>query len=376
MAKDLVFKDLSNYYSLKKQLVINIEQNESFHFLEEAILEKSYKNVTFGSIVTMNNKSQPNMEGFDEDILTSLAGRKSSEDFENTEKFLQRFIERKTSLIEDPKNENNEDSGIIVNNNENSQTSFVNKQESLNLFTLEDLEVVFYIEINNGIIKINKNLTISDWLREIKKTVKKVDMMALQNDLQINFEINLKQNKNNHSCLELKVLDNDYLFDDYYNKHILNNTTLYSIKRASPFFYIISLLDLSLNKFPCLFNFENKIDEKTLENQKVSSLLTKQVRDPYAISSNLVPEWCRDICHNFTFLADFNARYLFFKTCSFEIKRSMTNLYIYVKSYMGENLIDDKTLSLAKRMKVKINRDYILSCAEKIMKEAASYNVI
>ena len=41
---------------------------------------------------------------------------------------------------------------------------------------------------------------------------------------------------------------------------------------------------------------------------------------------------------------------------------------------MGENLVDDKTLSLTKRRKVKINRENILACADKIMKETASYN--
>jgi E3 ubiquitin-protein ligase TRIP12 len=52
----------------------------------------------------------------------------------------------------------------------------------------------------------------------------------------------------------------------------------------------------------------------------------------------------------------------------------MTNLYIYVKSYMGENLVDDKTLSSTKRKKVRINRENIFNCADRIMKESASYN--
>ena len=305
--------------------------------------------------------------------MSSLAGRKSSEDFEINEKFLQKFIERKQSLLEDPKNEMIEDN--FMSNQEYSQVSLISKSEILNILTREDLDVNFYFEINNDRVNINKTFSIVECIKEIKKNYKRNDIYHLVNDIQIYFEIILKQVTVKKEIQELKNYDNDVLFFQHYHCKIINNTCLYSMKRVAPFFFIIAVLELCLNKFPALFHFKEKLTEKNLENQKISSLLTKQVRDPYAISANLVPVWCKDICHNFPYLANFNSRYLFFKTCSFEIKRSMTNLYIYVKSYMGENLIDDKTLSLTKRRKIKIDRENLIFCAEKLMKENHSYNV-
>jgi len=335
-------------------------------------LDKTYKNVSFGSVFNPQKSSSNNSsEALDEILMSSLARRKNSEDFENTEKFLQKFIERKQSLVDEIKNEITEENSFNNLINEGSSMSLPYKEPSL---SVEDLEVNFFLEINNERILVNKDLSVSDWLKEIKKSLKKSEMNNLCNDLQISFEIGVKKKECIYNNTN-EVLTNYDLFIEAYRKNILKNPTFYSIKRAGPYFYIISLMDLALNKFPDLFFFKTGIEEKSLENQKVSSLLIKQVRDPYAISSNQVPNWCRDISQNLTYLANFNARYLFFKTCSFEIKRSMTNLYIYVKSYMGENLVDDKTLSLTKRRKVKIDRDNFITCAEKIMKETAYYNV-
>ena len=133
--------------------------------------------------------------------------------------------------------------------------------------------------------------------------------------------------------------------------------------------FIISLLELAINNFSHLFelnaNIEHNIPNTSLENLKITSLLFKQVKDPYAISSANIPSWCKDLTHNFPYLSGLNSRYLLFKVSSFDVKRSMNNLYIYLKNFMGENILEDKTLNQNKRQKYKIDRTDIISCVER-----------
>jgi E3 ubiquitin-protein ligase TRIP12 len=119
----------------------------------------------------------------------------------------------------------------------------------------------------------------------------------------------------------------------------------------------------------------NMITQNNMENMKVSSLLFKQVKDPYAISSSSLPNWCTELIHSFTYLSSFNSRYLLFKVSSFDRKRSMINLYIYLKNFLGENIFEDKTLGTSlKRHKFKIDRESIIKDTEKLMNEFSNYN--
>jgi E3 ubiquitin-protein ligase TRIP12 len=51
----------------------------------------------------------------------------------------------------------------------------------------------------------------------------------------------------------------------------------------------------------------------------------------------------------------------------------MTNLYVYIKNYIGENITDDKTLAKIKRRKFTIDRENILKSTEKLIKEIGTY---
>jgi len=212
-----------------------------------------------------------------------------------------------------------------------------------------------------------------------------------------------KMNTNNNTPINLDELDNfkienysisdtleKVLFEKYYFENIINNPALYCIKRASPFVFLISLFELAINNYKNVFKIENKDDDiglraetsnellgnDVLENLKVTSLIFKQTRDPYAVSNMCVPSWCKDLIHNFTYLSGFNSRYLLFKITSFDLKRAISNLYIYLKNYLGENVVDDKNLSTFKRHKYKIDRSKVITDATNLMKDFSGYSVI
>lgn len=195
-----------------------------------------------------------------------------------------------------------------------------------------------------------------------------------------------------NSITNFTITDNleNVLFEKYYYENIVNNPGLYCIKRASPFVYLISLFELATNNFKNIFPVENKndedfglkthhsnvsIDPAVLENKKVTSLLFKQIKDPYAVSNLSIPAWCKELIYNFTYLSGFSSRYLLFKITSFDVKRAISNLYLYLKNFLGENVIEDKNLSNFKRLKYKVERSSIISYANNLMKENANFSV-
>ena len=252
------------------------------------------------------------------------------------------------------------------------------------------LGIKFFLMINNTRYIISKSFTINDLRKELKLNFKKQELTSLVSDFKIAFEFEdykCQHEKTSegkikyifeHNVDNINNMDQN-LFLRFYQEHIISNPAIYSVKRASPFFYIISLLELSINQFGGLFGFQPQmlLKENVLENLKVSSLIVKQVRDPYAISSNTVPLWCKELCYEYPYLSSFNSRYLLFKTCSFDICRSMYNLYSYVKNFMGEMFADDKAITnLNKRKRCKIDRDNIINVTENLMMEFGSYKVI
>ena len=252
----------------------------------------------------------------------------------------------------------------------------------------------FYFILNEEKYKIKGTWSLIDFFK-VAKNLFKSEIKNLH-DIQIFFEFihfkDLEGNKIDENICENQEAELDFcmlnstleninnyqerLFFKYYSEHILGNKAMYTIKRASPFFYLIALFELCVNNYNELFQVKEKIEEKTLENHKISSLLTKQVRDPFAISSNTIPTWCKDLCQNYPFLANFNSRYLFFKTCSFDNKRSMINLAIFVKNFLGETIVDEKVLAgSTKRKKYKVDRNNLLVYVDKIYQEVGNFNV-
>jgi hypothetical protein len=279
------------------------------------------------------------------------------------------------------------------------------KQEKTNQISTEDRNEIgfkkyitsFYVMINNEKLFIDNNLTINEFIKEVKKLISEEEFNQ-NRETHIFFELvsenDIKQGKSIIMSLSDEMDIDSELFDAQvnslisiqeklffmnYSKTILANKSLYNIRRLTPFLYLLSLIEMSVNTFSDLFftNKTHRLNENLLQNHKVSSLIFKQSRDYNAISASMIPSWCKDICQNMTYLASFNSRYLYFKTCSFDMKRSILNLSNYTKNFNGDGNVDDKTMTnLIKRKKYKVSRDNILLYAEKIYNDVGNSDVI
>jgi hypothetical protein len=370
-----VLKDLYDYFLNKKYINLTFDQNETFEVVQDNIIKSRNK------VIPSHKESMSSRDEYYEEVIHQLRNRKSSEeDINLTEKLLQKLIERKKSY--EPNSEELSSSQEI-----NIAIPDLEIIEHLKL-----LDVNFYVVINNVRLNINKEWTVLDFIKEMKSYYKRNDFLTFSNDMQINFDIVYKSDNEcantkvdhvfdnlvSHNCHSI-IGDGKYeetLFLNFYKQNIVNNRSLYCIKRPAPFIYLIALLELSINNFKTLFGIKDNLETANLENLKVTSLLFKQVKDPYAISTTSIPTWCKDLCQSFTYLSGFNSRYLLFKTSSFDIKRSMNNLYIYLKNFMAENIVDDKTLSGSKRYKFKIDREHLIKDAEILMRDYGNYTVL
>ena len=310
--------------------------------------------------------------------------------FEVTENFMQKIAERR---IERPNRDKHEDLEMEKINFEYKKD--IQKFDVDNL--MKNYDLLLYIVTGEGeIFKMKPNLTLSEFLIDAKKNLKKPDFKNFCFDFIINFsfierkniEINLPKRENqftisketsfnlNSENQENFLLEN-YLFEKYYYTNIINNNALYNIKRASPFFYLLSLIHLSSNFFSNLFKVQ-KIKLTNFENSKMTSLLSKQIKDPYAITSKSIPSWCTEINNNYPFFTSFSSRYLLFKVTAFDKKRSMTNLYIFLRNFLGENIFEDKSMNNLitnlNRKKYKINRNKILTDSLNLMNNLGNYN--
>ena len=170
---------------------------------------------------------------------------------------------------------------------------------------------------------------------------------------------------------ELFEFDKLSFIKDYHNL-ILFSCSLYEIKRLMPSLFLLSIMNLSLKKYPKLFNINNEYfkDDKELDelfiNSKVTLLISKACGDAYSISKSNLPSWCQKLSLDCGFLSRFDSRQLLFKV-SFDPRRSLINLQNYIKSkdpnYHGENI----TLEKSMRLKIIVERNKIIKHGFKIL---------
>lgn len=174
------------------------------------------------------------------------------------------------------------------------------------------------------------------------------------------------------------TIPTEIIFKKFYLAKILRNPALYCVDKATEYFYLISVFYLAIMEFNCLFGIENnKIFKlENFENKKINSLLAKQVSDSYSVSLKSTHVWCAGISLSFPFLADFESRYLFFKTCSFDTKRNLTNLFVYNKKEQGEANFIEKMGAYNKRRKIMIDRQKIMQSVQKIIDLNKDFKVI
>ena len=276
-------------------------------------------------------------------------------------------------------------------NNENYEIDF---DYFLNL-NQNNIHEKFNIEHNWGIYEIKKAL-VQKYGKEVGESfygvpiyfslnykVKEKDSDNLnKNDKNDNLNVNgFKESIINSLGNEVINLDGKekdiYEFDkiafikDYHNL-ILFSKSLYEIKRLFPSLFLLSLINLSITKYPILFKIRDDfhITDKDLEeifiNSKVSLLIAKAAGDALSVSKSNLPSWCKNISLDCGFLSKFDSRKLIFKV-SFDPKRSLINLQNYIKSvdpnYHSENI----TLEKSMRLKILVERNKIIEDGLKLI---------
>ena len=175
--------------------------------------------------------------------------------------------------------------------------------------------------------------------------------------------------------LKLKDFSNYINFDKYcfikdYHKNIIYNKSIYFSKRLMPCLYLLSILNLSINKYNQLFSLpkswfinspNNKKEWKKLfYNLKIDHFIFKISIDPYKVSSTSFPvlgEYMININHSLT---KFKTILLSFKT-SFSSYKSSINLQNHLKHH-NPNYNSKYSVTIKKTMRIKINveRDKII----------------
>ena len=166
---------------------------------------------------------------------------------------------------------------------------------------------------------------------------------------------------------------------DYYND-ILFNKGIYFSKRLMPSLYLISLLNLILNKYDNLFNIQKLIElfrqikkkefKKLFYNSKIEQLINKISTDQYNISNTSLSTLCNYISNHNQFSSKFPIRLLSFKTSFSPKYKSMINLQNFLRHYNpNQNSKYSVTLKRSMRLKINVNRDNILETGFNILKD-------
>ena len=376
-------KNIIKFYDKeKKGIIINVNLEKTFEELKETIMTYPMESEDISdddSDDYLRNFFKVFIHNEDNDIPKEISKRilERKHKFELARKRFRRKKEEKQS--------NNE---MEIDEEDNKEQKKRETFDNINSF-LKEYDIKFWIDLPNKTkYEIPSNSNIHSFIKTRKQMIN-ISMKLSMFNIQINFAFvkrnpptlisNTQNEYNSNKCTSITDYNKDLqcqLFEYFYNKTIVNNEDTYNIKRASPFLYLITLIELSHNYFSTYFNL-TPIPLSLFENLKMTGLLFKQIRDPNSICSDFIPSWCKQVNSSFPFLTNFSSRHLLFKTTSFEKRRSMTNLYVYLKNFLGENILEDKLInslsSNFNRLKLKVNRNNIIEDAYSISNKFIRY---
>ena len=162
-----------------------------------------------------------------------------------------------------------------------------------------------------------------------------------------------------------------YCFIKDYHNNIIYSKSIYFSKRLMPSLYLLSLLNMCINKYNELFNLpkiwfinndKNKNEWKKLfYNLKIDQFILKISLDPYKVSNTPFPFLGEYIAKNNQTLIKFHTRLLSFKTSFSSSYKSLINLQNHLK-HNNPNYTSKYSITLKKTMRLKINveRDKII----------------
>ena len=155
-----------------------------------------------------------------------------------------------------------------------------------------------------------------------------------------------------------------YCFIKDYHNNILYCKSIYFSKRLMPSLYLLSLLNMCINKYNELFNLpkvwfinndKNKNEWKKLfYNLKIDQFILKISLDPYKVSNTSFPFLGEYIAKNNQTLIKFHTRLLSFKTSFSSSYKSLINLQNHLK-HNNPNYHSKYSVTLKKTMRLKIN---------------------
>ena len=383
------FQNLVKFFTLRNSFYLVVDSNDTFSEVSSKLIKSVDYNEKDGEEkLEKTEDKEVDLKDPSKDI------RSMSEASNPIESMMNEIIsKRKTS--EDDRLITEQFIKHLSNKKERKQSTCSELDEKIEEAIFNKVEIKFYVETDKTIFEISNDWDVNTFTREIRNRLSKQDFQSFAGkDITIKFEFTKKfMTEDQIFCLS-KNLDNsipilcklEQVFVNKYNTTILNNSSLYLIKRLCPFMFMLSIMNLSLIQFNFLFvdsQDDNEVKEasieelsKSFENKKITSLILKQAKDPYSISINSIPNWCKSIVESFNFSCGFNSRYLLFKVTSFDVQRSLSNLHIYLKNFFGENVEEEK--GLVSKSRVKVNRNSIIKSVQSLYnsRHASSSNYL
>ena len=170
--------------------------------------------------------------------------------------------------------------------------------------------------------------------------------------------------------------ENQINFDKYcfikdYHDNIIYGKSIYFSKRLMPSLYLLSLLNICINKYNELFNLPKiwfinndktkKEWKKLFYNLKIDQFILKISLDPYKVSKTSFPFLGELVTNDNQTLTRFHTRFISFKTSFTSSYKSLINLQNHLK-HNNPNYNSKYSVTLKKTMRLKINveRDKII----------------
>ena len=353
--------ELNTFYAANKRMILIINENTTF------------KSMTVNLLSTANI---PLIANDKYDIFIKYFVPISKNKFKNDKKETDK--NNKMDIEENINNDNTSNKDINIDESE--------KEECIHLSEIETNKM----EKDNEIFNIEDNWTYKTFLENYSKKYNIEIPINIQFGLSIKSKDNELNNDNENNTEGFTNINNKSNgFIDYYSKfteevinfgdivnfdkfsflkdyhnNILYNKSIYFSKRLMLSLYLLSLLNICINKYNELFelpkiwfinNDKNKNEWKKLFfNLKIDQFIFKISLDPYKVSNTSFPFLGKNIINNNQSLTKFITRLLSFKTSFSSSYKSLINLQNHLK-HNNPNYNSKYSVTLKKNMRIKVN---------------------
>jgi len=354
--------ELNTFYATNKRMILIINENTTF------------KSMTVNLLSTANI---PLIANDKYDIFIKYFVHISKRKFKNDKK--EKDKNNKMDIEENINNDNTSNKDINIDESE--------KEEFIHLSEIETNKT----EKDNEIFNIEDNWTYKTFLENYSKKYNIEIPINIQFGLSIKSKDNEFTNDNDNNTEGFTNNNNNKSngFIDYYSKfaeevinfvdyvnfdkfsflkdyhnNILYNKSIYFSKRLMPSLYLLSLLNICINKYNELFELpkiwfinsdKNKNEWKKLFfNLKIDQFIFKISLDPYKVSNTSFPFLGKNIINNNQSLTKFITRLLSFKTSFSSSYKSLINLQNHLK-HNNPNYNSKYSVTLKKNMRIKVN---------------------